>query len=198
MRVSHGVSSFSGQGVRMRHAIAIVAVLASVSAGCHTITEDLPARPTQIVVGGPGTMPVIVVPAPAPTTPPSNTTPAPRADPTPDPGGGEPPVTNRSPVAKLNAHVYFIECNGAPVPGSSAATTAPVGCRVHFDCTARDAKNDPTVPNGTPRWTYGNPGIVSGGNSGFNPVVIATGGGCTDYYAEVDGVRSSTSSICFQ
>ena len=40
-------------------------------------------------------------------------------------------------------------------------------------------------------------GILEGGNSGFNPVVTATGGGCTDYYAQVDGVTSSTSSICF-
>jgi hypothetical protein len=183
----------------MRHAIAIVVVVAWASAACHTITEDLPVRPTQITVGGPGTVPVVLVPVPAatPTPPPANNTPAPRTDPTPNPGGGEPPVTNRSPVVKLNAHVYFVECNGVPVEGSGGGNSAPVGCRVHFDCTARDAHNDPTVPNGTPRWTYSNPGILEGGNSGFTPVVTATGAGCTDYYAEVDGVRSSTSSICF-
>jgi hypothetical protein len=181
----------------MKRAIAIVAVVAWASAGCHTITEDLPSRPTQIVVGGPGTVPVIVVPVPAATPTPTPVTPAPRTDPTPAPGGGEPPVTNRSPVVKLNAHVYFVECGGAPVEGTGGGKEAPVGCRVHFDCTARDARNDPTVPNGTPRWTYSNTRILDGGNTGFNPVVTATGVGCTDYYAEVDGVRSSTSSICF-
>jgi hypothetical protein len=182
----------------MRHAIAIVAVVAWASTGCHTITEDLPVRPSSIT-GGPSTVPVVLIPVPSvtPTPPPSNDTPSPRTDPTPPPGGGEPPVTNRSPVVKLNAHVYFVECNGAPVEGTGGGNSAPVGCRVHFDCTARDATNSPTVPNGTPRWTYSNPRILEGGNSGFNPVVTATGAGCTDYFAEVDGVRSSTSSICF-
>jgi len=177
----------------------LVGLVAWMPTACHTITEDLPSRASQVNAGG-GAIPVVVVPipSPTPTVPPvtDNPTPRPTAQPTTDPGG-EPPVTNRSPVVKLNAHVYFVECNGAPVDGSGGGNSAPVGCRVHFDCTARDAHNDPTVPNGIPRWTYGNPGILTGGNSGFNPVITATGAGCTDYYAQVDGVTSSTSSICF-
>jgi len=106
--------------------------------------------------------------------------------------------SNRSPVAKVNAHVYFVECGGAPVPGSGNASTAPVGCRVHFDCTARDGSNSPTNPNGNPRWTYTNTNVITGGNSGFNPVVTARAPGCTDYYAEVDGVRSGTSTLCIE
>src|SRR5262249_53879537 len=183
----------------MRRAITIVAVLACTLAGCHPITEDLPARRTQVRRAPTGAK--VLVPAnPTPTPPPSNDSPSPRTDPTPNPGnggGGEPPVTNTSPVAKLNAHVYFVECNGLPVDGSSGGNSAQVGCRVHFDCTARDGTNHPTTPRGTPRWTYSNTGILTGGNRGFTPVVPATGAGCTDYYAEVAGVRSDTSSLCF-
>jgi len=180
----------------MRRAIAIVAVVLGSSAGCHTITEDMPVRPTEVT----GSSTVVIIPKPTVTPAPDDNAP-PRTDPAPNPGnggGGEPPTTNRSPVVKLNAHVYFIECNGAPIPGSNEARTAPVGCRVHFDCTARDGSNNPTIPNGTPRWTYSNTGILTGGNSGFNPVVTATGRGCTDFYAAVDGVQSGTSSICFE
>lgn len=183
----------------MRRAIAIVAVALGSTVGCHTITEDMPARPTQVF----DTQPKVLVPAPSVvvTPPPSDNSPAPNnpaPNPAPGGGGGEPPTTNHSPVVKLNAHVYFIECDGVPIPDSNEARSAPVGCRVHFDCTARDGSNNPTVPNGTPRWTYTNPSIVSGGNSGFNPTVSATGRGCTEFYAEVDGVRSNTSGICFE
>jgi len=192
--------------------LAVLAVAgAALLMACHTITEDLPSRPTQVQVTG-GGIPTIVVPVPAQTPlPPSPsspivTNPNPRPEPTPvgggdgggGGGGGEPPVTNRSPVAKLNAHVYFIECGGAPVPGSGGSNKAPVGCRIHFDCTARDSSNAPTNARGTPVWTYSNPGLVSGGNTGYNPVVIAKSQGCFSYYAEVDGVTSNTSNFCIE
>jgi hypothetical protein len=191
--------------------LAVLAVAGAAVMACHTISEDLPTRPTQ-VQGGP--IPVVVIPVPAQTplpvvpSPSSPLVPSPTPRPAPTPvgggdgggggGGGEPPVTNRSPVVKLNAHVYFIECDGAPVAGSGGSNRSPVGCRIHFDCTARDSSNSPTVPNGNPRWTYSNPGLVDGGNSGFNPVVIAKRAGCFDYYAEVDGVRSNTSGLCIE
>ena len=190
--------------------LAVLAVAGAAVMACHTISEDLPTRPTQ-VQGGP--IPVVVIPVPAQTplpvvpSPSSPIVPSPTPRPAPTPvgggdggggGGGEPPVTNRSPVAKLNAHVYFIECDGAPVPGSGGSNRSPVGCRIHFDCTARDASNSPTNANGTPRWTYSNPGLVNGGNTGYNPVVIAKAPGCFDYYAEVDGVRSNTSGFCIE
>lgn len=198
------------QGVRMRSATApvVLAVAAAALVSCHTITEDLPSHPSPVQVGGPGSIPVIVIPVPEQTplppvpSPSSPIAPAPNPRPTPTPdnggGGGEPPVTNTSPVVKLNAHVYFIECDGAPVPGSGGADSAPVGCRIHFDCTARDSTNSPTVPRGNPVWTYSNPGLVNGGNTGFNPVVIAKAPGCFNYYAEVDGVRSGTSGFCIR
>jgi hypothetical protein len=131
--------------------------------------------------------------------------PTPRPSPTPGGGGGggggggEPPTTNTSPVVRLNANVYFVECNGQALPNSARATTAPVGCRVHLDCTARDGSNAPTIPRGTPRWTYSNPGLIHvGGGSPFNPVITAKGPGHVEFYAEVDGVRSETRGITFQ
>ena len=200
----------------MRHAavLAVLAVAGATLVACHTITEDLPSRPSSIQVSG-GPIPVIVVPVPALTpqpivpSPSSPLVPSPQPRPTATPvgggdggggggGGGEPPVTNRSPVVKLNAHVYFIECGGAPVPGTGGGNRAPVGCRIHFDCTARDSSNAPTVPRGNPVWTYSNPGLVSGGNTGFNPVVIAKNTGCFSYYAEVDGVQSNVSNLCIE
>jgi hypothetical protein len=190
----------------MRSATApvVLAVAAAALVSCHTITEDLPSHPSPVQVGGPGSIPVIVIPVPEQTplpvvpspSSPIAPSPNPRPTATPDSGGGEPPVTNTSPVVKLNAHVYFIECDGAPVPGSGGADSGPVGCRIHFDCTARDSTNSPTVPRGNPVWTYSNPGLVNGGNTGFNPVVIAKAPGCFNYYAEVDGVRSGTSGFC--
>ena len=198
--------------MRRTTVLAVLGLAAAALMACHTITEDLPSRPTQ-VQGVP--VPVVVLPVPAQTptpavpSPSSPLVPSPQPRPTATPvgggdggggggGGGEPPVTNRSPVAKLNAHVYFIECGGAPVPGSGGASTAPVGCRIHFDCTARDSSNSPTNANGTPRWTYSNPGLVNGGNTGYNPVVIAKASGCFSYYAEVDGVTSNTSNFCIE
>ncbi|HUG54091.1 MAG TPA: hypothetical protein VMR21_10830, partial [Vicinamibacteria bacterium] len=174
-------------------------------------TEDLPSRPSSVQVGGPGSIPVIVIPVPqltpapvpspsSPNAPAPNPNPTPRATPTPgEGGGGGSPHNNNSPTVKLNANVYFVECNGQALPNSSRATTAPVGCRVHLDCTARDASNAPTTPRGTPRWTYSNLGLLHvGGNSPFNPVITAKGAGSTDIYAEVDGVRSATFSIRFE
>jgi len=195
-------------------AAAIVGVAAAALMACHTIHEDLPTRPTQ-VAGAPGSIPVVVLPipqlTPTPGIVPSPSSPlAPSPNPNPRPtaapnqgdgggggGGGEPPTTNRSPVARLNASVYFVECGGAPVPGTGRATEAPVGCRLHLDCTARDGSNSPTIPRGNPQWTYSNPGLVTGGSSGFNPVLTIRGAGHLDIYAEVDGFRSATFGINF-
>jgi hypothetical protein len=195
--------------MRRTTAAAIGLIGAVALTACHTIYEELPSRPTQVQGTQPGTIPIISIPVPqlTPTPPvPSPSSPlAPQPNPNPrttpapaDDDDREPPVTNQSPVVKVNAHVYFVECGGAPVPGSGGGDTAPVGCRIHFDCTARDGSNSPTTPRGNPRWTYSNTNIISGGNSGFNPVVTAKAPGCFSYYAEVDGVRSNTSNLCIQ
>jgi hypothetical protein len=194
--------------MRRTTALAVVAVVVAALTACHTITEDLPSRPSPVQVGGPGSIPIIVVPIPVQTpapippavpSPSSPAAPSPRPTATPPPDSGEPPTTNTSPVARLGASVYFVECGGVPVPGTSRARTAPVGCRVHLDCTPKDSSNAPTIPRGTPRWTYSNTGIIDiGGNSPFNPVITGKAIGCVDMFAEVDGVRSDTFGICFE
>lgn len=198
----------------MRHALAVTAAMAVAGLAvmaCHTITEDLPNRPSAVQVA-PGSIPVVVVPIPQltpdPTVVPSPSSPnapapTPRPTATPDNGGGgggggEPPTTNTSPVARLGASVYFVECGGVPMPGSGRATEAPVGCRVHLDCTPKDASNSPTIPRGTPRWTFTNTGIIEiGTGNPFNPVITGKGAGHVDMFAEVDGVRSDTFGIDF-
>src|SRR5258706_6221516 len=133
----------------MRSATApiVLAVAAAALVSCHTITEDLPSHPSPVQVGGPGSIPVIVIPVPEQTplpvvpSPSSPIAPSPNPRPTATPdsggGGGEPPVTDTSPVLKLNPHVYFIERDGAPAPGSGGAASAPAGCRLPSHCTAR-------------------------------------------------------------
>src|SRR5580765_105591 len=114
----------------MKRTLALLSAV-GVLAACHTITENLPSRPSS--VGGEGPIPVVVVqipvlsPTPPIPSPSSPIAPSPNPRPTPDPntgggggggGGGEPPTTNTAPVARLGASVYFVECGGAPVPGS--------------------------------------------------------------------------------
>ena len=197
----------------MRRMFAPVAVAVGLAVmACHTITEDLPSRPSPVQVGAPGSIPVIVIPLPEltpnPTVVPSPSSPnapapTPRPTATPDSGGGgggggEPPVTNTSPVSRLGASVYFVECGGVPLPGTGHATSAPVGCRVHLDCTPKDSSNSPTNPRGTPRWTFTNTGIIEiGTGNPFNPVITGKGAGHVDMFAEVDGVRSDTFGIDF-
>src|SRR4029453_14711958 len=96
--------------------LAVMAVAGAALMACHTITEEMPSRPTSVQVTG-GGIPTIVVPVPNQTPPPSPsspivTNPNPRPEPTPvgggdggggGGGGGEPPGTHRSPVRRPNA-----------------------------------------------------------------------------------------------
>lgn len=184
--------------------IATLGSLAFVVAACTTITERLPTGPDPTGGGGgnPVPLPVVVVPvpvptpnAPAPTTPTNPTNPDPEP---PDTGGGIPPdiPDNTAPVAKLGAKVYFVECNGAELPGSGGASEAPVGCRVHLDVTPKDANNKPTQAKGIPEWTFSNMGIISiPSTKGFNPAFIAKAPGTVTTYCETDGVRSNDVTI---
>src|SRR5262249_44140813 len=120
----------------MRRVLLVLAVLGPVSLACHTITEELPSRPSAIKSIAGGTPPGLVrVPVPAVRPVPSPVAsatprPTPTATPTATPAPGEPPGgENRNPVARVACSVYFVECNGEPVPGSHNASSAPVGCR---------------------------------------------------------------------
>jgi len=189
--------------------IAALGAVGLFAVACTTIREELPTRPDPTGGGtNPAPLPVVVVPVPVPT--PANPAPAPTANPanpsnptpTPPPsndGGGIPPdiPDNTAPVAKLGAKVYFVECNGAEVPGSGGASEAQVGCRVHLDVTPKDANNKPTQARHTPEWSFSNMGIISLTSSvtGYNPTFIAKAPGTVTTYAEADGVRSNDVTI---
>jgi hypothetical protein len=180
-----------------------LAVLAIAGAGCHTIHEELPTRASvvstpggtaQVIIVAPPAAPVASTPVPAPSSAPAPV-PVASSAPVPSGGGGDFP-NNNSPVARLNIKVYFVECNGQQVPGSEYASSASVGCRIHLDCTPRDASNQPTRARGTPEWSYSDTSLVKpGGGSPYNPVLNVKGVGNISVQASVDGVSSNVLGI---
>ena len=80
---------------------------------------------------------------------------------------------------------------------SAAGTDAAdvqVGCRIHFDCTPKDAANDPTQAHNPPTWTFNGP--VSAGNvHDFTPTVTAQSPGNLTAYVTIDGVTSNTLNV---
>jgi hypothetical protein len=194
----------------MRHGTLAVVFAALAVAGCHTITEDLPTKPSST---NPPTVtvpvPVVVTPVeiPTPATPAPQKPQGPSPSPSPTSPGGEDPTPdgdgpdipdNDSPVAKLLAKVFFVECGGQPVPGSEGASDAPVGCRVHLDVTPKDSSGKPTRAKHDPRWEYSNPGLFDvQGNSPYNPTLLVQAPGSTSAQAFVDGVSSNSLLIRF-
>src|SRR5262245_29212899 len=193
----------------MRHARWAIVVAAMAIGGCHTITEELPTKPSNT-----GQPPVVTVPVPVVVTPveiPTPKTPAPSTpsnpNPTPNDPGGENPTPdgdgpdipdNDNPVAKLVAKVFFVECGGAAIPNSGGASEAPVGCRVHLDVTPKDAGGRPTRAKHDPRWQYSNPGLFDeGDNSAYNETLTVKAPGSQAAQAFVDGVASNVVSIRF-
>jgi hypothetical protein len=134
-------------------------------------------------------------PSPSPIAP----LPTPTPYPTPPPGTGENIPDNDSPVAKVGAKVFFIECDGQDISGSEYATEAPVGCRLHMDCTPKDAANRHTRAQGSPHWYLSDPHLVSGGRlSDYTPAFQIIGEGSLTLYVTIDGVRSNDVSIRFR
>jgi hypothetical protein len=176
--------------------------------GCKTITEELPTTPS-----GSGGTPVVTVPFPVQVTPvtiPQPETPSPTPPPTsPNPTPTPPPAPddeddvfipdNTNPVAKVVAKVFFVECDGGPVPGSEGATSAQIGCRVHLDVTPKDAAGRPTQPRGGPNWSYSDrSSFTVGGRNPFTPVLTVTSPGSTSISCTIDGVRSNDLSLRFR
>jgi hypothetical protein len=184
----------------MRRFLMAATVAVGTTVACQTITEEMPSRPTPVS----NPVPIVVVPiaiptpepAPAPAPNPApNPVPTNNPAPPPDDEGGDFP-DNNAPVAKLGAKVYFLECNGAEIPGSSYATEAQVGCRIHFDCTPKDASNAPTRAKGTPEWSFNNTSLINVGRVvDYTPTVTAKNPGQLVAWAVVDGVRSNDVSI---
>lgn len=190
--------------MRAYRAFALVALVGLTMGGCQTLTEELPSAPTTPPVQIP-VLPPIVPPsqipdvpqggAPAPDLPPPPTSdPAP-----PPPGNGGPPgqiPNNFNPVTKVGAKVFFLECEGQMVPDSEFATSAQVGCRIHFDCTPKDANNNPTQSQSAPQWSFSPGSLVDGGNpNDFTPTVTAKSPGDLTAYVVIDGVTSNSLSI---
>jgi hypothetical protein len=193
----------------MRHRTWAVLAAALALGGCHTITEDLPTKPSNT-----GNLPTVNVPVPVVVTPveipvatpapqpPSNPAPGPTTppggeEPTPDGDGADIP-DNDAPVAKLVAKVFFVECGGGPVAGSGGSTEAPVGCRVHLDVTAKDSSGQPTRARNEPRWTFSDLGLVQvGGTPPYNPTLLVKAPGLFSAFAQVDGVRSNELHLRF-
>ena len=194
--------------MRVTRAFALVAMVGLTLGGCQTVTEELPAKPSNPPVQIP-VLPIIVPPPVIPDVPTEGggAPPPPVSEPAPDPGappptgGGGPPgqiPNNTSPVTKVGAKVYFLECDGEPVPDSGYATSAQVGCRVHFDCTPKDANNNPTQTQGSPNWSFSPGGLVDVGNpNDFTPTVTAKSPGTLSAWVVIDGVTSNTVNITF-
>jgi hypothetical protein len=170
--------------------------------GCQTLTEELPSQP-EAPIGQIPVLPPVVVPVPVPVpeppgAPPPESAPPP-AEPAPPPPGGGPGgqwPNNNNPVVKVGAKVYFLECDGQQVPGSEFATKAQVGCRIHFDCTPKDAQNNPTQSQGLPNWTFTPGNLVAVGNpNDFTPTVTAKSPGNLSAWVVIDGVTSNTLNI---
>ena len=189
----------------------LLAVGLLVAAGCKTITEELPTTASSPTGTGtpdvnvpvplqvtPVVLPQPQSPAPAPTTPGApnpSSTPVPEGE-----GDGDGPdiPNNSNPVARVLAKVFFVECNGAEVPGTGSSTTAPVGCRVHLDATPKDAGGKPTQAKGSPQWSYSDKSAIEvGGNSPFNPVLTVKKTGSLSAVCTIDGVQSNEVSIRF-
>ena len=149
--------------------------------------SDTPPTPVQTVS--------VPVPSPSAVTP----TPTPTPYPTPPPDTGEDIPNNDARVVKVGAKVFFIECAGQDLPGTENATEAPVGCRLHMDCTAKDAANNPTRAQGEPHWYLSDPQLVSGGRlNDYTPTFVIREEGTLTLYVVIDGIRSNDVTIRFR
>ena len=175
--------------------------------GCKTITEELPTSASTPSGGAPVVnvpVPILVTPvqlpepqspAPVPGAPTPNSTPVPEGE---GDGDGADIPNNTNPVARVQAKVFFVECNGGEVPGTGSASEAPVGCRVHLDVTPKDAGGKPTQAKGKPQWSYSDTSAIDiAGNSPYNPVLTVKKTGSTSISCTIDGVRSNDISLRF-
>ena len=182
-----------------------VAVLLAAAACSKVVSEELPGEPSDAFaspIPQQVTVVPVLIPSPqpggAPPPPAPQPVPAPTSNPTPRPSAGAPTPAPGSgggsgSVARVGAKVFFLECNGAIVPDTDNARTAQVGCRIHYDCTPRDAANNPTTARGTPVWTWSPTSLIRGGGSGGNPytpAVEAVSEGTLTASVVIDGVRS--------
>jgi hypothetical protein len=138
--------------------------------------SDSPAQPT-------------VQPSATPTASP---TPQPNPGPTPKPHPVPPAVpANTNPVTKLSIQIETVTCDGVPIKSNTSWDEVPLGCKMYFDTTPKDASNNRTTPEGTPSWIFDPNKLVSVNlTDPFTPIVTADDHGILIVSAEVDGIRS--------
>lgn len=180
-----------------RHARRSVAIGAGLllSAGCKADVREFLFGPTAST-RPPSAAPPSPTPEPVAFMPTPTTMPAPEPSPSPN---GEFFPDNDNDVTRVGAGVYFIECDGIEIPDSGGAAEAPVGCRLHMDCTPRDANNKPTRAKGEPYWYLSQPGLVSGGplSGDYTPTFSILREGELTLHVVIDGVRSDDVVVQF-
>lgn len=166
----------------MHKASSILAI--AVAAVGLTRCSDSPAQPNTTP---PPTVEASATPAPIPNPGP---TPKPRPTPPPTPA-------NTNPVARLGIQIETVTCNGIVQKHPNTSwDEVPVGCKMYFDATPKDAQNQRTTPQELPTWTF-KPGSLVDVNlvDPYTPIVEALDPGELEVIAEVDGVQSKPLSV---
>jgi hypothetical protein len=164
--------------------------------GCQNHSEEQ-TGPSSGPPGVPTAInPIPVAPAP---TPRATATPPPASDPqpapTPPPGTGGDIPNNTNPVARADAKVTGVYCNGQAMP---ATTRAPVGCVIRLDVTPKDGHGQATRAKSDPVWTWSDTSFwVGHGGSAYNPTMFGLAPGTTGVYCTVDGILSNAFEVTF-
>jgi hypothetical protein len=170
----------------------LIAVLIAIAAtGCQGSVHDILFGPshTPEPATSQATAPVLVIPSPGSSPSPS---PSPDAAPTCIPVPDQDIPCNDGAVAYVGASVYFIECDGQVVPGTSNATTIPLGCRLHMNTTPKDASGNPTRAQGSPTWWVDDPSLISfRDGSSYTPAWTTKAPGRLSIWSQIDGVTSN-------
>src|SRR5688572_2892525 len=154
-----------GGGRRMNHVRVVPVLSAAVFlASCQTIVEELPASGV-LPSSAPVPIVVITMPQVQPTNPPvagsggggGGSVPPSSSQPQPTSPPSQPSNgcwrNNCNPVASVHAQVYYIQCQGQPVPDTKDATSGPSDCDVVLDATPKDAAGRATN-SGMPNWNF--------------------------------------------
>ena len=170
----------------MNRSVASVALGAlCFSAACGGGSPSAPAQ----VAGTTGT----TVPSPSPTpTPVAVATPTPAPQPSPEIND------NDTPVYRVAASVYYVDCDGQILEHSRNLEEIPSGCRAHLDATAKDEDGIPTNPRYPVQWRFGNPDALDvRGSNPMGPIVTARFPHEQTIYVHVDGIDSNKFFVRF-
>src|SRR5436190_8636956 len=117
-------------------------VLLVAGAGCQTITEELPSRPTPAKSANP--IPAVTVPVPVPTpapaatpTPATSPTPAPAATPTP----AATPAPNAGSIDSIRVGFFGFKCDDGQIVPHNGWGQLPRGCTGYLTATPKKKDN---------------------------------------------------------